>query len=127
MLFRSKAGNARDALSIHRHTDKMLEQYMGYRSILEPFCADSAKGDAGKEKVPAEAIQNCFGRMRGAVDDLDMDGMEEVIQEMDQYRYEGWQKEMFARLKEAVEEIDVDSCEAIMIEWEGKLEDGDGN
>ena len=122
-----KAGNARDALSIHRHTDKMLEQYMGYRSILEPFCADSAKGDAGKEKVPAEAIQNCFGRMRGAVDDLDMDGMEEVIQEMDQYRYEGWQKEMFARLKEAVEEIDVDSCEAIMIEWEGKLEDGDGN
>ena len=122
-----KAGNARDALSIHRHTDKMLEQYMGYRSILEPFCADSAKGDAGKEKVPAEAVQNCFGRMRGAVDDLDMDGMEEVIQEMDQYRYEGWQKEMFARLKEAVEEIDVDSCEAIMIEWEGKLEDGDGN
>ncbi len=112
-----KAGNARDALSIHRHTDKMLEQYMGYRSILEPFCADSAKGDAGKEKVPAEAVQNCFGRMRGAVDDLDMDGMEEVIQEM----------EMFARLKEAVEEIDVDSCEAIMIEWEGKLEDGDGN
>jgi HPt (histidine-containing phosphotransfer) domain-containing protein len=100
-----KAGNARDALSIHRHTDKMLEQYMGYRSILEPFCADSAKGDAGKEKVPAEAVQNCFGRMRGAVDDLDMDGMEEVIQEMDQYRYEGWQKEMFARLKEAVEEI----------------------
>lgn len=122
-----KAGNARDALSIHRHTDKMLEQYMGYRSILEPFCADSAKGDAEKEKVPAEAVQNCFGRMRGAVDDLDMDGMEEVIQEMDQYRYEGWQKEMFARLKEAVEEIDVDSCEAIMIEWEGKLEDGDGN
>ncbi len=122
-----KAGNARDALSIHRHTDKMLEQYMGYHSILEPFCADSAKGDAGKEKVPAEAVQNCFGRMRGAVDDLDMDGMEEVIQEMDQYRYEGWQKEMFARLKEAVEEIDVDSCEAIMIEWEGKLEDGDGN
>ena len=122
-----KAGNARDALSIHRHTDKMLEQYMGYRSILEPFCADSAKGDAGKEKVPAEAVQNCFGRMRGAVDDLDMDGMEEVIQEMDQYRYEGWQKEMFARLKEAVEEIDVDSCEAIMIEWEGKLDYGDGN
>ena len=122
-----KAGNARDALSIHRHTDKMLEQYMGYRSILEPFCADSAKGDAGKEKAPAEAVQNCFGRMRGAVDDLDMDGMEEVIQEMDQYRYEGWQKDMFARLKEAVEEIDVDSCEAIMIEWEGKLEDGDGN
>lgn len=118
-----KAGNARDALSIHRHTDKMLEQYMGYRSILEPFCADSAKGDAGKEKVPAEAVQNCFGRMRGAVDDLDMDGMEEVIQEMDQYRYEGWQKEMFARLKEAVEEIDVDSCEAIMVEWERKSED----
>lgn len=120
-----KAGNARDALSIHRHTDKMLEQYVGYRAILEPFCADCEEGDEGKEGVPVEALQDCFCKMRRAVDDLDMDRMEEVIQEMDQYRYEGWQKEMFARLKEAVEEIDVDSCEAIMVEWEGKLENGD--
>lgn len=56
--------------------------------------------------------------MRKAVDNLDMDGMEEAIREMDGYRYEGWQKEMFARLKEAVEEVDVDNCEAIMAEWE---------
>ncbi len=118
-----KAGNARDALSIHRHTDKMLEQYVGYLSVLEPFCAESVESDAGKEEVPAEVLKNCFCEMRRAVDDLDMDGMEETILEMDGYRYEGWQKEMFARLKEAVEEIDVDSCEAIMVEWERKSED----
>lgn len=80
-----------------------------------------------KRKGSCGGGSKLFWQDAGAVDDLDMDGMEEVIQEMDQYRYEGWQKEMFARLKEAVEEIDVDSCEAIMIEWEGKLEDGDGN
>lgn len=117
-----KAGNARDALSIHRHTDKMLEQYAGYRSILEPFCADIQEEDDGKEEISAEVLQNCFCEMRKAVDNLDMDGMEETIREMDGYRYEGWQKEIFARLKEAVEEIDVDNCEAIMEEWEIELE-----
>ena len=53
---------------------------------------------------------------------LDMDGMEEVIQEMEQYQYEGWRKELFLQLKYAVEEVDADSCESIMLEWGKKAE-----
>ena len=59
--------------------------------------------------------------MKMALEDLEMDRMEEVIHEMNRYHYEGWQKEMYTRLKDAVEEIDVDSCEIILQEWENKL------
>ena len=55
------------------------------------------------------------------MEDLDMDRMEAVVQKMNHYHYEDWQKEMYARLKDAVEEIDVDSCETILQEWENKL------
>lgn len=113
-----KAGNARDTATIRRYTDEMLEQYMGYLSVLEPFCVDEEDGDDGKKEFSGHMVTECFQKMREAVDDLDMDRMEEVIQEMEQYRYEGWQKEMFTQLKEAVEEIDVDNCERIIGEWE---------
>ena len=59
--------------------------------------------------------------MRAALEDLDMDKMEEVAHEMNNYSYEGWQQEMFEQMKDAVEEIDVDGCETILQEWENKL------
>ena len=59
--------------------------------------------------------------MASAVEDLDMDQMEEVIQDMNRYHYEGRQHELFTQLKEAVEEVDVDRCEEILKSWECEL------
>ena len=56
--------------------------------------------------------------MRAAIDELDMDRMEEVASAMKEYSYSGKQGELFARMLEAVENIDVDACEEIMVEWE---------
>ena len=39
-----KAGNARDVAAIHRDTDEMLEQYLSYLPVLEPFCAEEEEG-----------------------------------------------------------------------------------
>ncbi len=117
-----KAGNARDTAMIHRDTDDMLKLYLSYLPVLEPFCADKEEDEEGKKDFSKDILQDCFPKMKLAIEDLDMDGMEEVIREMEQYHYEGWQKEMFIRLKEAVEEIDVDNCECIMLEWEEKIE-----
>ncbi len=116
-----KAGNARDVSTIHRYTDDMLEQYLGYLPVLEPFCADKEE-ESEKKAFSKEALLECFRKMKMAVEDLDMDGMEEVIQEMEQYQYEGWRKELFLQLKYAVEEVDADSCESIMQEWGKKAE-----
>lgn len=112
-----KAGNARDAELIHRCTDEMLEKYIAYRTVLEPFCADDEE-DAAAESISEETLQQCFEDMGAAVEELDMDEMEAVVQEMAKYRYEGQSKELFERLTEAVQEVDVDGCEAIIQEWQ---------
>ncbi len=114
------AGNARNAELIHEKTDEMLEQYKGYMELLQPYCCEEEEGGEEKSGIPDDVLRECLEDMKAAAEDLDMDLMEDVIEEMGGYGYDGWQKELFDRLKEAVNEVDVDSCEAILSEWESK-------
>lgn len=116
-----RAGNARDSFVIHRDTDKMLKQYLAYLPVLEPFCAEEEDDSQNKKKIVLETLHKCFASMRQALDELNMGGMEDVIEEMNQYSYESDQQEFFAQLREAVESVDVDRCEAIMKDWEDTL------
>lgn len=111
-----KAGNARDIAAIQENTEEMLEQYAAYQPVLAPFCEEQ-EDEGGKEEISEKMLYEYFGKLQEAVDDLDVDMMEEVIGQMKQYRYSGWQQELFGQLKDAVEEIDVDSCESIMKKW----------
>ena len=115
-----KAGNARDAWTIHTTTDEMIEQYVGYLPVLEPYCQDEDE-DAGTESITNDALRALFAQMKEAVDNLDMDRMEETIEDMGRYYYEESQYELFTQLKEASEEMDVDRCEIILQNWEEKL------
>ena len=115
-----KAGNARDLNFIHRRTDEMLQQYREYLTVLEPFCTDKEETE-DKDEISEAALRDFFSEMRVALEDLDMDKMEEVIQDMNQYSYGGWKGELFEQLKTAVEEVEVDNCEAILQTWENKL------
>lgn len=74
-----KAGNAD---TIHENTDEMLEQYIGYIEMLAPFCPDE-EDTADKKDISNEVLNEYFSKMRDAVENLDMDYMEEVIKDMD--------------------------------------------
>ena len=113
-----KAGNARDSKLIHKHTDEMLMIYNGYLEVLEPYCKEEKKTENTGREATAEEIESFFASMRAALEDLNLDGMEEVIAAMGEYSYTDWQEEQFARLKEAVDNVDVDACETIVNEWE---------
>ncbi len=115
------AGNARNSAYIHQHTEEMLERYLSYLPILEPFCGENEAEQKEKGRISYEELLTCFTDMRQAIDDLDMDRMEEVIQRMNQYAYENWQQEQFALLRDAAEVMDVDECETILQSWEQKL------
>ena len=115
-----KAGNAKDAVFIHRRTDEMLEQYVAYLPVLEPFCTDQKKEEKLNNPIPDVVRRDCFTDMRLAIDDLDMDRMGDVISKMSGYSYEPWQEELFDQLKDAAEDVDVDRCEEIMQEWESR-------
>ena len=116
-----QAGNARNSSFIHKHTGRMLQQYLSYRDVFAPFCPDEEEEENHKAEITIACLLKYFADMRMALEDLDMDKMEEVVHEMNRYSYEGWQQELFTRLRDAVEEIDVDSCEFILQEWENKL------
>lgn len=116
------AGNARDLAAIYRDTEAMLTQYLGYLPVLEPFCAEEEESGAEKEEISKTVLLECFRDMEEALDDLDMDRMEEVIERLGHYRYESWQHERFRELKEAVEEVDVELCESILEKWKAKIE-----
>lgn len=112
-----KAGNARDSKLIHSSTDEMLELYLSYLPVLEPFCKEEEK-ESTQGEITKEALAAFFSDMRNALEELDMDNMEAVIRDMSEYSYEGKQKEYFTELKEAVEDIDTEACEEIMEKWE---------
>lgn len=116
-----KAGNARDSTAIREGTEEMLKQYLEYLSVLEPFCAEEEEDEASKKDISQEKLEGCFDKMSSAVVELDMDQMEEVIREMNQYHYEDVEHDLFEQLKDAVEEVDVDRCEQILKSWREKL------
>ena len=51
-----------------------------------------------------------------------MDKVEDVIEQMSGYQYDGAYKEHFKKLKEKALEYDADGCEEIIRSWENILE-----
>ncbi|MDE6970680.1 MAG: Hpt domain-containing protein, partial [Eubacterium sp.] len=115
-----KAGNAGNIQLIHQYTGSMLEQYLHYDHILAPYFMEQKQESDNGIAISAEILRQSFSALRNAIEELDMDQMESVIQEMAPYHYENWQMDLYIQLKNAVEELDVDSCESILADWENK-------
>lgn len=116
-----KAGNEENAALIHGCTDDLLEEYRHYLTILKPYFKEENKEETEKKKIQPEILKQFFADMRVALENLDMDQMEEVETRMEKFSYEGWQEDMLEQLGNAVEAIDVDACEEIIHAWEEKL------
>lgn len=112
-----KAGNVRDVDKIMKYTDEMLTKYKSYEAVLAPFFPEANEDESKKEEITVEQLNEYFAKLREAMEELDMDGMENVAQAMKAYRYPEQWKEPFEKLKEAIENIDVDACEEIMSAW----------
>ena len=72
--------------------------------------------------MDAEVLRTFFAEMRNAMDELDMDSMDELVKKMKAYRYEGIQEEYFKELRQAAEEFEVDVCEKILEKWEQEID-----
>ena len=67
-------------------------------------------------------LKEFFVRLREAMDNLDMDAMEDAVKDMDIYSYSGEHKEFYEDIKNAVEDIDIEQCEEIIGKWEESLQ-----
>ncbi len=112
-----RAGNARYKEYIHCNTDEMLAEYCKYISVLEPYFEKEQAPVESGEWMEKELLLEKFEVLADAVENLDMDGMEEVMNSMKTFRYPEDQQPFFQRLCDAIDSIDVDACEEIMNQW----------
>ncbi len=119
-----RAGNAKDAALIHKNTDEMLSQYLNYINILKPYFLEEIdlKDESELEPLTKEQVIGFFDEIRDALDDLDLEKVEELLKDMDNYRYDDSQKELFEELKQVLLENNVHKCEEIILKWEELLE-----
>lgn len=113
-----EAGNRADEALINEKTAGLLEQYAHYEEILRPyFHEENANDKSRKPLITAAVLEAQFETLEIAVEDLDMDVMEEVRNTLSQYRYEGEEQERFGQLSDAIDDIDPDACEAALEAW----------
>ena len=120
-----QAGNAQDIKTIALETDAMLQKYTDYIDVLKPYFEKGEKefkmATEEKTGIDTEDLLLLFDRMLAAVDELDLDRMEELMVEMEKYSYPEEQLPLFQELQVAVGNIDVDSCTELLEKWKNLL------
>lgn len=117
-----KAGNNNDVQFILAHHDKMMERYLAYETVLEQYVDLPAESPETKVAYDAGKVGNLLAQMQEAIDNLDMDAMEDVTGELCNIELPGAQEAYLPQVKEAVEDMDVECCETIIREWKKQLE-----
>ena len=113
-----KCGKEKNIFEISEKTDEMLELYKKYEEILRPYCVEEEPVNVeDKEEIDNEHLAMLFDEMEEAIDNLDMDAMEEVAGKLKGYRFEEGEAGLLDRFIEATNSIDGDECENIISEW----------
>lgn len=115
-----KAGQESDIEFIKKNTDSLLRDYRRYQEILQPYFEEKTE-EIAKPDSSAEILYPLFSSAREALDNLDMDEMEEVLAKLMEYRYPSQQQALCTQLQDAVDNLDSDACEEIILEWEKLL------
>ena len=117
-----QAGKDQDIALIEAETADMLATYRRFKELLDPyFLSDEDDSEIEKEAASVDQIMPVFEKITAALDELDMDALEEPVQELNQYQYPDDQAALFEQLKEAVDNMDADACEEIIGNWKGLL------
>lgn len=110
------AGNANDIDIILQNTDEVLSIYAHYHDILSPFFPEKQEIE-GKPPITTSVLLNVFDDMKQAIDDLDMDKMDDAIHTLDGYSFDEENHELYIKLCEAVADMDPDACEEVITSW----------
>ncbi|MBP3755417.1 MAG: response regulator [Lachnospiraceae bacterium] len=114
-----KAGNDRNTEFILKYTEPMLFKYLSYEPLIGALFDDKKEEKKPKKKTKAsrKVLSELFDMMSIALDNLDIDLMEEAISGLDKFNYDLEQGELYEKLKEGVANIDIDACDKIIAQW----------
>lgn len=112
-----QAGNLMDIEYIREHHRELLERYREYEPILSKYVEKPQEEIKPKAAYDAQKVSEYLDSMQNAVDNLDMDEMDRVIQQLEQIVLKEMEAHCLKKMKEAVEELDVESCEELIKVW----------
>ncbi len=115
-----KAGHENDIDYIKAHNAETMEEFIALKDKLSSYCKEEEEekgSDEGKECIDSDARIEAFAKLREALENLDMDAMEGILDELHSYKLEGENEVKYKELKEAVADIDFEKCESIIDEW----------
>ena len=119
-----QAGNNGDISFILLHHEEMMGKYKEYESILGKYLDlphDTASDAGKKEDFDAGKVLSLLEGMEEAIDNLDMDTMDEVVGELQKAALPQEQEPYFLQLKDAEEVLDVETCDTVVKEWKQRF------
>lgn len=115
-----QAGREEDSILIHQCTDQMLAEYLAWKEVFSGYFIEEEE-NSEKEQISKEMLSTLFAELKEALENLDLNGMDEVVAKMSDYGYPPEWQELYQKLKNAVEEIDSETCQEILGLWESQL------
>lgn len=116
-----QAGNNNDVEFIRANHGRMLEKYQEYEAILSEYLESPNKAIRIKDEFDKGKLLSLLDSMQEAVDDLDMDAMDDIAGQLEQISIPKEQEQCFAMMKNAVEDLDVETCETVVAQWKKLL------
>ncbi len=116
-----KAGNEKDLGLVIENTESMLRMYSVLGHQLAPFFAEKEEEVKAKTQITTDELMRLFSKLAAAMDELDMDGMEQTAKEISDYEYPEEQKALLDALVTVVGELDVDACAGVIEAWKQML------
>lgn len=116
-----EAGNKKDIDFIVSNHGKMLEKYQEYEAILSEYLESPDKAIKIKEGYSKDKLLILLDNMKEAIDNLDMDAMDDVVRQLNEMVIPKGQEQHFAMMKNSVEDLDVETCETVVEQWKKLL------
>ncbi len=105
-----KAGKAGDIEYIRANNDAALEAFRTLLDGLEKYFPTEERDESQLEPIDADALMSLIDQLDERCEELDMDGMEEVMDRMNGYAYPEEVREFIKPLFDAIANIDTDAC-----------------
>ena len=110
------AGKEGNLEFIYKHTEELLESYYSQKDIFSVFFPEDSKPENRKE-ISSELLKELLHGLKEALDCLDLNEMDSIMEQMTGYAYLEKQEELYSGLKAAIEEFDMETGGDIITKW----------
>ncbi len=100
--------------AIHKLHPIFVRKWNDYKIILKDFCNDEDDEEKISAETDSETIEQLISALYQAAQDIDLGLLDDIMKELNCYKFEGDKKELIENLSKAVDLFDVDEIQSII-------------